>query len=549
MGKMTAAARRLLNLPVCLLGCTALALAACGPEGARKEAPAASAGTAAVGPNLVATAYGPVRGEAVDGMRVFRGLPYAAPPVGDLRWKPPAPPAAWEQPRDATAFGTPCWQPIIDGIYSRGEVERSEDCLYLNVWTRAQAGDARPVMVWIHGGTLRIGHGHLPMYDGGVLTKQGVVLVSINYRLGPLGFLAHESLSAESPQGVSGNYGLLDQIAALEWVRDNIAAFGGNPNNVTVFGESAGSWSVCFLYASPLADGLLHRAIGQSGGRFAPQPKLFEDSAAGQSGHADGAALVALLEAPDAAALRAIPAATLYAKLEASDWAEDGNIVYVDGHVLPASVSELAAAGKHRRVPLLLGSNADEGTALFMELPDIDEAAWRREVEDAWGEQAGDILDAYAEDAADSPNRAREQLLSDLYFAWEMRTWARRHSAQGDPAWLYFYTHLTDLGGDYGASLGAFHAAEIPYVFGNPHLGFGRQTAVTGSDAEVARLMTGYWTNFAKTGDPNGEGLPPWPQYRPETDLALELSAEPQVIAGLRQAKLDAMDRFFAAQR
>ena len=531
-----AAARRLLSLLVWLLGWAAMA----------------SAGTvddAAVEPNLVATTYGPVRGEAVDGMRVFRGLPYAAPPVGGLRWKPPVPPAAWEQPKDATAFGTPCWQPIVDGIYSRGEVERSEDCLYLNVWTRAQAGEARPVMVWIHGGTLRIGHGHLPMYDGGVLTKQGVVLVSINYRLGPLGFLAHESLSAESPHGVSGNYGLLDQIAALEWVRDNIAAFGGDPNNVTIFGESAGSWSVCFLYASPLADGLLHRAIGQSGGRFSPQPRLFEDSAAGQSGHAVGAALAALLEAPDAAALRAIPAATLYAKLEATHWAEDGNVVYVDGHVLPAAVSELVAAGKHRRVPLLLGSNADEGTALFMGLPDIDEAAWHREVEDAWGEQAGDILDAYAQDAADSPNRARQQLLSDQYFAWEMRTWARRHSAQGNPAWLYFYTHPTDLGGDYGASLGAFHAAEIPYVFGNPHLGFGRQTAVTSSDAEVARLMTGYWTNFAKTGDPNGEGLPFWPQYRPATDLALEMSAKPQVIARLRQAKLDAMDRFFAAQR
>ena len=547
-----AVARRLLNLPVWFLGWTALALVGCGSESTGQGASAAAAETAdvaAVEPNLVATAYGPVRGETRNGMRMFRGIPYAAPPVGDLRWKPPVRPAAWEQPKDATAFGTPCWQPIIDGIYSRGELERSEDCLYLNVWTRAEAGDARPVMVWIHGGTLRIGHGHLPMYDGGALTKQGVVLVSINYRLGPLGFLAHESLSAESPHGVSGNYGLLDQIAALEWVRDNIAAFGGDPNNVTIFGESAGSWSVCFLYASPLADGLFHRAVGQSGGRFAPLPGLFEDSAAGQSGHAVGAALADLLEAPDAAALRAIPAATLYAKLEASDWAEAGNFVYVDGHVFPAAVSELVAAGKHRRVPLLLGSNADEGTALFMDLPDIDEAAWRREVEDAWGEQADDLLAAYAEDAADSPIRARQQLLSDQYFAWEMRTWARRHSAQGDPAWLYFYSHPTDLGGEYGLSLGAFHAAEIPYVFGNPHLGFGRQAAVTESDAEVSRLMVGYWTNFAKTGDPNGAGLPAWPQYRAETDLALEISAAPGVVAGLRQAKLDAMDRFFAAQQ
>ena len=530
----------------------ALLLGACGAESPGTKEEAARIGNAnneAGAANIKATVYGPVRGEAVEGMGVFRGIPYAAPPVGDLRWRPPARPAAWEQPRDATAFGTACWQPIIAGIYSRGDLERSEDCLYLNVWSRANAGDAQPVMVWIHGGSLRIGHGHLPMYDGGALTKQGVVLVSINYRLGPLGFLAHESLSAESPQGVSGNYGLLDQVAALEWVRDNIAAFGGDPNNVTVFGESAGSWSVCYLYASPLAKGLFHRAIGQSGGCFAPQPLLAEDSGAGRSGHAVGAALATMLEAPDAAALRAIPATTLYAKLEETDWAADTRIVYVDGHVFPAAMAELVAAGQHSRVPVLVGSTADEGTSLFTDLPDIDHEAWRREVQGAWGEQADDILDAYAEDAAQSLTRARQQLLSDPFFAWEMRTWARRHSAQGDPAWLYFYTHVTDLGGAYGTSLGAFHAAEIPYVFGNPHLGFGRQTTVTDNDAEVSRLMVGYWTNFAKTGDPNGEGLPPWPQYRAATDLALEISATPRVLAGLRRAKLDAMDRFYAAER
>ena len=340
----------------------ALLLGACGAESPRTKEAAARIGNAnneAGATNIKATVYGPVRGEAVEGMGVFRGIPYAAPPVGDLRWRPPARPAAWEQPRDATAFGTACWQPIITGIYSRGDLERSEDCLYLNIWSRANAGDAQPVMVWIHGGSLRIGHGHLPMYDGGALTKQGVVLVSINYRLGPLGFLAHESLSAESPHGVSGNYGLLDQVAALEWVRDNIAAFGGDPNNVTVFGESAGSWSVCYLYASPLAKGLFHRAIGQSGGCFAPQPLLAEDSGAGRSGHAVGAALATMLEAPDVAALRAIPATTLYAKLEETDWAADTRIVYVDGHVFPRRHGRVGrrwptqpsarAGGLHRR--------------------------------------------------------------------------------------------------------------------------------------------------------------------------------------------------------
>ena len=264
--------------------------------------------TESVAPNVVATTSGPVRGETVDGVRVFRGIPYASPPVGDLRWKPPALPTAWTDPRDALDFGTPCWQPPLEGFYSRGQIDRSEDCLYLNVWTRATAGDALPVMVWIHGGALQIGHGHLPMYDGGALTEKGVVLVSINYRLGVMGFLAHEELSAESPEGASGNYGILDQIAALTWVRDNIAAFGGDPGNVTVFGESAGSWSVCLLYASPLAGGLVHRAIGQSGGCFAPYPELAADTRAGPSGHAVGASLAEALSVEDLAGLRAIEA-------------------------------------------------------------------------------------------------------------------------------------------------------------------------------------------------------------------------------------------------
>ncbi len=512
----------------------------------------------AADPNVAVTTAGPVRGETVDGVRIFRGIPYAAPPTGDLRWLPPEPPAPWEEPRDALAFGTPCWQPRLEGFYDRGPIERSEDCLYLNVWTRAKADEAMPdgagmpVMVWIHGGALQIGHGHLPMYDGGALADLGVVLVSVNYRLGALGFLAHEGLSAESPHRVSGNYGVLDQIAALTWVRDNIAAFGGDPDNVTIFGESAGSWSVCYLYTSPLAKGLFHRAIGQSGGCFAPHPQLAEDSAAGQSGHAAGASLSELLATPDIAALRAVPAEILYAKIAEASWNQGGRIVYVDGHVFPQPMSALVAAGQHSRVPVLLGSNADEGTTLFMDMPALDEQAWRQSVAAAWGEQADEILDAYAEDAAPGIETAQQQLLSDQYFAWEMRTWARAHVAHGDPAWLYYFTHVPDLGGEHGTALGAFHAAEIPYVFGNPHLGFGdggEALAPRSSDLEVARLTTGYWTNFAKTGNPNGDGLPTWPSYAAETDLALEIAEQPQTIAGLRKAKLDVMDRFHAAQR
>ena len=500
--------------------------------------------------NVVATQHGPVRGETADGVRVFRGIPFAAPPAGELRWKPPQPPAPWQETRDALAFGTPCWQPRLEGFYDRGPIDRSEDCLYLNVWTRANAGDALPVMVWIHGGALLIGHGHLPMYDGGTLTGKDVVLVSINYRLGVLGFLAHEELSAESPHGVSGNYGILDQIAALQWVRDNIASFGGDPGNVTIFGESAGSWSVCYLYTSPLAKGLFHRAIGQSGGCFSPHPQLAADSAAGRSGHAAGASLAEMLSAADLAAMRAVPAQDLYAKIEEANWNQGGRIVYQDGHVFPMQMSNTVAAGQHNRVPLLLGSTADEGTTLSMATPDSEDA-WQESVQAFAGDAAPTIFAAYADDAATSFKQAQQQFFSDQFFGWEMRTWARSHTAQGDSAWLYYFSHAPDLGGEYGTSLGAFHAAEIPYAFGNVHLGFGdggQALAQRDSDVEVARLMTGYWTNFAKNGDPNGADLPTWPAYGVDTDLALEINAAPTVVAELRKDKLDALDRVYAAR-
>ena len=534
------------------LVCIALAVLVGCAESNKETSVEDDATMAATDPNLVETASGPVRGETLEGVRVFRGIPYAAPPVGELRWKPPQAPASWQEARDTLAFGMPCLQPRFEGFYDRGPIETAEDCLYLNVWTRAEAGASLPVMVWIHGGALQIGHGHLPMYDGGTLTSKGVVVVSINYRLGVLGFLAHEALSAESPSAVSGNYGILDQIAALEWVRDNIAAFGGDPNNVTIFGESAGSWSVCYLYASPLAQGLFHRAIGQSGGCLSPHPQLAEDSAAGRSGHAIGASLAELLEAPDLAAMRAVPAAALYAKIEEAQWDQGGRVVYQDGHVFPQQMSALVAAGEHNRVPVILGSTADEGTTLFFGATEVDEAGFRASLAQFSAEHADELFSAYADDSKDGHyQRAQQQFLSDQYFAWEMRTWARYQAANGDSAFLYYFNHVPDLGGEYGTSMGAFHAAEIPYAFGNVHLGFGdgsQPLAQRDSDSEVARLMTGYWTNFAKTGDPNGEGLPAWPVYQTDTDLALELAAPPKVVAQLRKNKLDILDRIAMAQ-
>ena len=259
----------------------ALVAAACAPAADVDEGTSALP-SSPVG-NLLQVGGGDISGELVSEttrVRSFKGIPYAAPPVGDLRWRAPQPAAPWQDALEAKDFSAHCWQPLSrpGSFYGSGEIERSEDCLYLNVWTAAETNDAkRPVMVWIHGGGLRTGSGASAWYDGSALAEKGVVLVTINYRLGPMGFLAHPELSAENQPASSGNYGILDQIAALEWVQSNIAAFGGDPGNVTIFGESAGSWSICYLVASPLAKGLLHRAIGESGGVFAVMPELEPD--------------------------------------------------------------------------------------------------------------------------------------------------------------------------------------------------------------------------------------------------------------------------------
>lgn len=498
--------------------------------------------------DVVETAYGRVRGAFVeDGAVVaFRGIPYAAPPVGARRWQLPAPPAPWEGERDATELGTACHQAVIDeGFYAQEPFAQSEDCLYLNVWAPAGEADAgHPVMVWIHGGGFILGSANLAGYDGEALARAGVVLVSINYRLGLLGFLAHPGLTAESEHGASGNQGLHDQVAALQWVRDNIAAFGGDPGNVTIFGESAGSMSVCYMAATPLADGLFHKAIAQSGGCFAKHASL--DSAEGTvvdsalpnqlggAGHKIGLALAAALgvEGEDSeaiAALRERDAAEMIQTLAGAQVMAPWRSVFVDGHLFPDQMRRLME-GK-TGVDFIVGSTADEGTTLFMDVPEPSLEEWRQSVLDGQGEHAEAFLAAYADDAAASTKTATQQMMSDAMFGWEMRTWARLATAAGNAAYLYLFNHAPDLE-EYGRSLGAYHAAEIPYAFGN---GNARWDA---ADRQVSQWMHGYWVNFAKSGDPNGDGLPEWPLYG--DDVALEIDNDPRVLSGLRKAKLDA---------
>lgn len=534
-----------------------LALFACGPPGVGGDA--GNAGSAVPLGTTVETSAGALEGEYADDARdllVFRGVPYAQPPVADARWRPPAPVEPWDGVRPAQSFAPACWQRPNDlsSLYARGDLDRSEDCLYLNVWTpAADAGAALPVMVWYHGGGHNAGAGSPRIFDGAALARRGVVLVTLNYRLGPFGFLAHPALTAESPRASSGNYGLLDQIAALEWVRDNAAAFGGDPGNVTIFGQSAGSWTVCYLMASPLAKGLFHKAIGQSGGCFeGDRPHLADatgEPGAEQSAHDAGLAAASALgvegEGPEAAAaLRALAPETVLDETL-------GSGAVIDGWVVPRPPRAIFAAGEHNDVPIVVGATADEVNAdLASGAPTRDEL--EASVRSRYGSAADALLAAYAGELADSPTTAARQIRTDRRFVWEMRAWARAVEAAGNDAYLYFFSHAPpvfrlyvhdqpDLRVEGGRrSYGAYHSGELAYVFGNTGL-VGLDW--TDWDHELSRVITRYWTNFARTGDPNGEGLPAWPRYERATDRSMEFGAEVRVVEMVRKAKLDLFDR------
>src|SRR6266404_3557411 len=310
---------------------------------------------------------GLISGTTADGLGSFKGIPFAAPPVGDLRWKAPQPVVAWEGVRQCDSFGPECPQaPYPAGsMYASPPQKQSEDCLYLNVWTAARSGEKRPVMVWIHGGALTRGSGANRVYDGTAFAKKGVVLVTINYRLGPLGYLAHPELTSESPRHSSGNYGVLDQIAALKWVQTNIAVFGGDAKNVTIFGESAGSWSVNTLVATPLAKGLFHRAIGESGGSFGPMPYLKEDRNKIASAEKVGVAFAKAAGADSIKALRELPAEKIVDVFNNdAEGKKFRTQPCVDGWVLPDEIRNIFARNTHNDVPVIVGSNANEMTPL-----------------------------------------------------------------------------------------------------------------------------------------------------------------------------------------
>jgi para-nitrobenzyl esterase len=474
-------------------------------------------GMAGVAAAQVKTDAGPVEGSAsADGrVRAFKGIPFAAPPVGQGRWKPPAPVAPWTTARKATAFGPRCPQGRIFGdMVFRDEM--SEDCLYINVWTpAAKGGEKLPVMFWIHGGGFQAGSASEPRQDGEQLARKGVVVVSANHRLGVFGFLAHAELTRESGRNASGNYGLLDQIAALQWVRNNIGAFGGDPGNVTIFGESAGSFAVSALVASPLAKDLVHRAIGESGAFFTLGGPLAPKTRAGSE--ETGAKFAEALGVADLAGLRAKSMDEVLQTALKGQWFGPT----VDGYVLPKTVADIYAAGQHNAVPLLAGWNADEiRSSVTMAKVKPTVASFAAETRKRFGPAAEPILKAYAASTDAEAIESAAALANDTFIGYATWKWIQAHAAAGRaPVYRYSFDRKIPVAPDTKVNgvvatandIGARHAGEIEYVFGT--LDSIPNVAWTKEDRTLSDQIMSYWAHFAKSGDPNGKGLPPWPKY------------------------------------
>lgn len=464
---------------------------------------------------VVDAPQGAVRGvRASEGGHAFRGIPYAVPPTGDLRWRPPVPVPDWQGVREAAEPGPACMQPASGGtsIYSEELHAMSEDCLSLNVWAPADARDA-PVMVWIHGGSLLTGASGSPFYDGAKLAEEGVVVVSINYRLGVFGFFAHPELTAESHHAASGNYGLLDQIEALRWVERNIASFGGDPGNVTIFGESAGALSAMYLLASPLAEGLFDKVIAQSP-YMVPTPELKNAVYGLKSGEDIGLMVSENLGAENLAALRALDAQALNAAP-----IQGGPIpqATIDGWVLTRQLTETFDAGEQAPVPVLAGFNSGEIRSLPGLLPPVPDspAGYEAAMQTKYGDLSDTFLALYPGDAP------RESLLAatrDTVYGWSAQRLARKQVTTGAPSYVYMFDQAYPA--VEAQNLTGFHASEIPYVFGviGDDDRLPPNWPKPPADAEnkaVSEAMRAYWTSFARTGQPRAPGQPDW---RPVSD-------------------------------
>ena len=470
---------------------------------------ALAAGPVVAAEPVVDAPAGVLQGASDRGVRVFRGVPYAQPPLGERRWRPPGALPRWDGVRDASKFGAACMQPKprAASIYAWALPAMSEDCLSLSIWAPDTAKQA-PVFVWIHGGALTTGSGSDPIYDGTALAKRGLVVVSINYRLGVLGYLALPQLSAESPDSVSGNYGLLDQVAALEWVKRNISAFGGDPANVTVAGESAGALSVMALMAAPAARGLFHKAIAQSA--YMVSAPALRDPLNGMAPAEDqGSSLAVKLGSTDPAALRAMDATTLTENAAGTGYFP---FITIDGKVLPRQLVDTFDRNEQAPVPILAGFNSGEIRSLrfLLPKPPANAAAYEAAIRAGYGDLADLFLARYPAKTIEESMLAATR---DAMYGWTAERLVSNQAALGQGAYFYLFDHAYPATQEW--NLHAFHAAELPYIFDTagktPPLWPKIPSSL--SERKLSDAMGDYWASFAATGKPRTKGWPDWPSY------------------------------------
>jgi len=492
---------------------------------------------------VVSTDKGDVEGvyNSETGIYAYKGIPFAKAPVGDLRWKAPKPAVEWEGTFDATEFGPICMQsePVPFFMWTQEFIapagNMSEDCLNLNIWTREGPVDSsRPVIVFIHGGGFSSGSGSVPIYNGEKMAEKGVVFVTINYRLGILGFLAHPDLTEESPNNASGNYGLLDQIAALEWVKNNITNFGGDSNRVTIAGQSAGAVSVNYLVASPLAEGLLDGAIAASGASFLPSRQRIAMDNRLIRAEQRGLAADSSLGVSGISELRELPADTI---LTAEG--QFGSPI-IDGYVVSDRIHTLFEKGNYNDVPLLTGWNEDEGYT-FGPPPTAEQ--FRQNIRDQFGADAGAVLELFSAETVSAARRSHKDLRMLNSFGLQNWKWVKMHNQDGNsPVYLYHFTRDLPYTSEQ-EDFGAFHTGEVPYAYNTLHTS---ERPWEQADRDLAEAMSSYLVSFAEDGDPNDEGLPRWPAAEPGEYPAMFFGDSLHVDEVPMRAELELLDRIYS---